>query len=77
MVNGSGFRYINMNEIKIEKIVRSKRKTIALEVTNRATLIVKAPYFVSNKAIYEVIEKHKSWINKRISISKNIEKTSF
>lgn len=65
-----------LDEIKIEQIVRSKRKTIALEVTDRATLIVKAPYFVSNKAIYEVIEKHKSWINKRIAISKTREKPS-
>lgn len=65
-----------MDGIKIERIVRSKRKTIALEVTDRATLIVRAPYFVSKKAIYEVIEKHKDWINKRIAISKTREKPS-
>jgi predicted metal-dependent hydrolase len=65
-----------MDEIEIERIVRSKRKTIALVVTDRATLVVKAPYFVSNKAIYEVIKKHKRWIDKRIAIAKAIEKPS-
>jgi hypothetical protein len=65
-----------MDEIEVEKIIRSKRKTIALEVTDRVTLIIKAPYFVSNKAIYEIIEKHKRWINKRIAFAKTIGKSS-
>ncbi|MGC8690929.1 MAG: M48 family metallopeptidase [Caldisericaceae bacterium] len=65
-----------MNEIEIEQIIHSKRKTIAIEVTDRATLIVKAPYFVSKVAVNKVIEKHKSWINKRIAIAKTIEKPS-
>jgi hypothetical protein len=65
-----------MDKIKIEKIVRSKRKTIALVATDRATLVVKVPYFVSKVAINKVIEKHKSWINKRIAIAKTIEKPS-
>lgn len=32
-----------MEDIKIEKIIRSKRKTIALQITENATLIVRAP----------------------------------
>lgn len=65
-----------MDEIKIEKVIRSKRKTIALEVTESATLIIKAPYLVSNKTIDEVIQRHIKWIKKRISSAKNIEKSS-
>lgn len=64
-----------MQEFEIEKIVRSKRKTIALEVTDRATLIVKAPYYVSNKTIDEVIQKHIKWIRRRIEITRTQEKT--
>lgn len=55
-----------MEEINIEAIIKSKRKTIALEITDRATLVVRAPYYVSKKAINEVIEKHKKWIEKNI-----------
>lgn len=64
-----------MREFEIEQIVRSKRKTIALEVSDKATLIVKAPYYVSNKTIDEVIQKHIKWIRKRMEIARTQEKT--
>lgn len=64
-----------MREFEIEKIVRSKRKTIALEVSDKATLIVKAPYYVSNKTIDEVIQKHIKWIRKRIEIVRTQERS--
>jgi len=52
-------------DIKIEKIVRTKRKTIALEVTDNATLIVRAPLRVSESTIRAVIQKHYNWIIKK------------
>ncbi|ABB16136.1 M48 family metallopeptidase [Carboxydothermus hydrogenoformans] len=52
-------------DIKIEKIIRTKRKTIALEVTDNATLIVRAPYRVSESTIQAVIRKHYNWIIKK------------
>jgi len=63
-----------MNEILIESIIRSKRKTIALEITDKATLVVKAPYYVSNKAIQDVIRRHSKWIEKKISYAKQLKK---
>lgn len=54
-----------MVDIKIEKIIRSKRKTIALQMTDNATLIIRAPFNVSEKTIWEVINKHKNWIYKK------------
>lgn len=63
-----------MEEIKIEKIIRSRRKTIALEVTDMATLIVKAPYFVSEKAIKDVINRHSKWIEKKITYAKQLQR---
>lgn len=50
-----------MEDIKIEKIIRLKRKTISLQVTDNATLIVRAPFNLSEKTIWEVINKHKKW----------------
>lgn len=52
-------------DIKIEKIIRSMRKSIALQVTNNATLIIRAPLDVSEEVIWKVIYKHKNWIDKR------------
>lgn len=52
-------------DIKIEKIIRTKRKTIALEITDNATLIVKAPLNVNDKIIENVIIKHKKWIERK------------
>ncbi len=50
-------------EIKIEKIVRTKRrKTIALQITDDATLIIRAPLNVSDQTIKNVVAKHKEWI---------------
>ncbi|AEE14079.1 protein of unknown function DUF45 [Thermodesulfobium narugense DSM 14796] len=54
-----------MLDIKIEKIIRSKRKTIALLITDDATLIVKAPFGIDEKRIWEVIRKHSNWIEKK------------
>ncbi|MGB9694720.1 MAG: M48 family metallopeptidase [Caldisericaceae bacterium] len=65
-----------MDEIEIERITRSNRKTISLEVTDKATLVIKAPYSVSNNAINEVIHRHIRWIRKRISNARTIDKSS-
>lgn len=48
--------------IKIDKIIKSKRKTIALQITDDATLIVRAPFFVDDKTIEQVVESRKEWI---------------
>jgi len=55
----------NFMNIEIEKIVRTKRKTIALQITDDATLIVRAPFNVSDKKIMGVVLKHKKWIEKK------------
>jgi predicted metal-dependent hydrolase len=52
-------------EIKIDKIIRTKRKTIALQITEDANLIVRAPYDVSEQTIKNVVIKHKDWIEKK------------
>lgn len=48
--------------IEIEKIIRTKRKTIALHITDDAELIVKAPLNANDKTIMGVILKHEKWI---------------
>ena len=52
-------------DIIIKKIIRSKRKTIALQVCDDATLIIKAPLFAGNDVINEIIRKHDKWLEKK------------
>ena len=52
-------------EIEIEKIIRSKRKTIALQITEDAKLIIRAPFGVSEEVIKRVVVKHADWIRKK------------
>jgi len=52
-------------EIEIDKIIRTKRKTIALQITDDATLIVRAPFDVSEQTIKSVVNKHMNWIEKK------------
>lgn len=51
--------------MEIEKIIRTKRKTIALQVTDDATLVVRAPFGVDDNTIIKVVQKHKEWIEKK------------
>ncbi|OAA31161.1 metal-dependent hydrolase [Kosmotoga arenicorallina S304] len=54
-------------DIKIDKIVRTKRKTIALQITDDATLVVRAPFYVSDETIKRVVLRHKKWIERKKS----------
>ena len=50
---------------KIEKIIRTKRKTIGIQVTDDASVIVKAPVNASDEIIKNVILNHKKWIEEK------------
>lgn len=51
-----------MINIKIDKLIRSRRKTIGLQITNDARLIVRAPFFASEKLIHKLICSKERWI---------------
>lgn len=55
-----------MEEIPFEKIIRSRRRTIGLEVTPAATLIVRAPLLAPAVYIEEIIRQKSSWIVRKL-----------
>ena len=59
-----------MDNIKIDKIIRSKRKTLALEVARDATLIVRAPKKASLEHIERIVHKKRFWIKEKQRIAK-------
>lgn len=55
-----------MAKIKINKIERSKRKTIALLVNTDSTLTIRAPFLTPTRNIDRIIEKKQMWIRRKI-----------
>ncbi|MBN2891971.1 MAG: M48 family metallopeptidase [Bacteroidales bacterium] len=52
-------------DFEIEKIIKSKRKTISLAVLPNGKLELKTPNKISEKQIEEIILRHQRWIVKR------------
>ncbi|MGB4704870.1 MAG: SprT family zinc-dependent metalloprotease [Candidatus Saccharicenans sp.] len=48
------------------RLIRSKRRTVGLEINDRGELLVRAPENLSLSAIEEVIRKHRRWIYGRL-----------
>lgn len=51
--------------VRVDQIVRSKRKTLALIVKPDGSLIVRAPLRTSEKVIREFVEHHTEWVKKK------------
>ena len=56
------------------QIVKSRRKTISIQIKDSETVIVKAPNRVSKREIQEVLEKHRKWIGEKLLEAKKQEK---
>lgn len=53
--------------------IRSKRRTISIEIKGEGTVLVRAPHYVGEKFIRDFIEKHRLWIEKKL---KKLEKNA-
>jgi len=51
--------------LKIKKVIHSNRRTIALQVCDDTSLIIRAPFYTSNQTISEVILKHNKWLENK------------
>ena len=45
------------------KVIRSNRKTVAIQI-DRGGVVIRAPHYISDKEIDEIIEKKRDWIEK-------------
>lgn len=59
-----------MIDLKIDKLIRSHRKSIGLQITKDARLIVRAPYFASEDFIRKLISRKESWIRSKLDYFK-------
>lgn len=51
-------------------LIRSKRKTLAIQITKDAEVVVRAPMKCSQKRIDEFLSQHTDWINKHLEKAK-------
>lgn len=59
-----------MKEIKIDKLIRSKRKTVSLTITQDARVVVRAPLKTPLDYIRKILQKKSSWIRKKQKVSR-------
>ena len=64
---------INNLEIEIQ-IVRLKKRSISVEINNKAQLIVRAPNTLTYKRIYEFLESKNEWIEKNVLLIRDKNK---
>ena len=56
---------MSLNNLKYKlRIIKSKRKSIALQIQSSDEVIVRAPRHMGMADIEKFIDKHKSWIDK-------------
>ena len=53
--------------IKIHKIIRSRRRSVGLEITKNAQLIVRMPWYGSVSEVKKFILEKRGWIEKKLS----------
>ena len=53
------------------EIIRSKRRTLCLQVKRDGAVVVRAPLETSEKVINDFVSKHIDWIKKKQEIAKN------
>jgi hypothetical protein len=56
-----------MEPVKIDSIIRSKRKTVSLIITPEARLVVRAPLRTSEAYIEKLVADKKTWIQRKIA----------
>ncbi|MBT4123703.1 MAG: DUF45 domain-containing protein, partial [Candidatus Ruthia sp.] len=61
------------------QLIRSKRKTLGLQINSNAELIVRAPNRLSVKKIEQFIEEKSSWIKEKSNSikAKDVQKPSY
>ena len=57
------------------EIIRSKRRTMSLQVKRDGRIIVRAPLILDKKVIDDFVSKHTEWVKKKQEMLKNVHIT--
>ena len=56
------------------QVIRSKRKSMVLEITKDAQILVRAPYRMPNREIQKFVEEKENWIREKLDVVKKKQK---
>lgn len=56
------------------KLIRQRRKSVTIHIEDNLSIIVKAPYSISQKEIDQIVIKHEAWIKKTLQDKKELAK---
>jgi len=56
-----------MTPLRPDRIIRSRRRTLSLEITTDARLVVRAPFRAPDTWIRDMIEEKRGWIERKIA----------
>jgi len=56
--------------MKVDKVVRSRRRTISIEVRKDASLVVRVPYSVSSNVIQRFLHAKRGWIARKQELAR-------
>ena len=49
------------------RVIRSRRRTLALEITRQGEVLVRAPLRTSDEAIARFVNAHRGWLEKHLA----------
>lgn len=63
-------------ELRIDRLIRSRRRSVALQIERDATLVVRIPYSLRDSEVKGIVEKRRNWIliqqeKARVRLKKN------
>ena len=58
------------------QLIRSKRKTIAIQVTRDGKVVVRAPLFSTDRQIAKFVEEHEDWVTEKLGEAENDDRIS-
>lgn len=62
--------FFQMPEMRADRIIRSRRRTLALEITRDARLVVRVPAHLPSRLVEEFLFTHRSWILKKQRVAR-------
>ena len=58
------------------QLVRSRRKTLAIQVTREGKVVVRAPLFSTDRQIAQFAQEHEEWVREKLSEVQNTDRIS-
>ncbi len=65
-----------MSPIKIDQIIRTQRKSLALIVQSDGKVVIRAPQHISQRKILEFVDQKASWVEDQLAQLKKLGKTN-